>query len=368
MEGMEDGSSSGMIVLGSGVSCVVLERWRRRADWVTPIECNEGGASVEWIHAMRRITAVMAGLLVGTLSIGLGSAQAEPKSKSVRPSQRGPVSMLLATSTPAPGLEELTTGGRTLYLVPRATLGASKVVSADAITTSSGSDVELILTEQGAEWLSSAIATHKADHLAIMVGGEPLATPQLSLDARAGSLKLVGLNGEQAEQLLRVVNRGAAPAGATFTVVPDRKTIQPGETVKVHVFLSGASQVRSYQVKLAVRGGATGGLLIDRLWIDSERADYVFGKLQKLDAVDASNSRMAGVLLQGAVDVVNPAYVGSYSLRASSDASGVFRANVSLGYSESILLHTSDAPLPFGAGPDAEISVTKPVRPPPSDK
>jgi hypothetical protein len=318
---------------------------------------------------MRRILAVMAGVLFGVLSINLDSAQAEPKSKSVRPGKRSPVSMRLATSTPAPGYEELAAGGRTLYLVPRAMLGASKVVSAEAIKTRSGSDIELTLTDQGVAWLSSAIASHKADHLAIMVGRKPFATAKLSLDARAGSLKLIGLTGRQAEQLLRVVNRsGAAPAGATFTVVPDRTAIQPGETVNVHVFLSGASQVRSYQVKLAVRGGVTGGLLIDNLWIDSERTDYVFGKLQKLDAVDPSNSRMAGVLMQGGVDVGNPAYVGSYSLRASNDASGVFSVNLGLDHNESILLHASDLAMPFDAGPAAEITVATLARSRPSDK
>lgn len=277
--------------------------------------------------------------------------------------------MRVATSTPAPGFKELTVDGRTLYLIPRATLGASKVVSGEAIGTRGGSDVELILTEQGVDWLSSTIATHKADHLAIMVGRKPFATAKLSLNARAGSLKLIGLTGEQAEQVVQLVNRSTpATAEATFTVVPDRTTIQPGETVNAHVFLSGAPQVRSYQVKLAVRGGVTGGLIIENLWIDSERADYVFGKLEKLDAVDPSNSRMAGVLIQGGVDVVNPAYVGSYSLRASSDASGVFSANVSLGHNDSILLHASDAPMAFGAGPAAEITVAKPARPRPSEK
>ncbi len=318
---------------------------------------------------MRRILAVMAVVLVGVLSIDLGSAQAEPKSKSVRQGKRSPVSLRLATSTPTPGHEELNAGGRTLYLVPRATLGPSKVVSAEAIATRSGSDVELTLTEQGVDLLSSAIATHKADHLAIMVGRKPFATAELSLDARAGSLKLIGLTGQQAKQLLRVVNRSAAPpAAATFTVVPDRTTIQPGETVNVHVFLSGASQIRSYQVKLVVRGGVTGGLLIDNLWIDSERADYVFGTLQKLEAVDPSNSRMAGVLMQGGVDAVNPAYVGSYSLRAPSDASGVFSVNLGLDHNESILLRADDRPMHFEAGPAAEITVATPARPRPSDK
>jgi len=309
----------------------------------------------------------MTGVLVGVLSLGEGSAQAD--SQEVRSGKRSPVSIRLAISSPAQGHEAVAFGDRTLYLVPRATLAGSKVVSAEAITTRSGSDIVLTLTDDGVDWLSSAISKHKADHVAIFAGRKPLGNAKLSFDAAEGSLKLVGLSGEQAERLVRVLNRSAvAPAGATFTVVPDRTTILPGETVNVHVFLSGASQIRSYQVKVAIRGGSTGALLIDNLWIDAERADYVFGTLQKLDAVDPSNSRMAGVLMQGGVDAVNPAYVGSYSLRASADASGVFNVNLGLDENDSILLRADNQSMPFEAGPAAVITVAMPTNPQPTDE
>ena len=230
-----------MGVLGVRLPCVVRESGHGRADSVTPLDRNEGEILMERNHTMRRILAVATGVLVGVLSIDQGSAQAD--SQSVRPGKRSPVSIRLATSTPAQGHEELTFGGRTLYLVPRATLAGSKVVSAEAITTRSGSDIELALTDEGADWLSSAISKHKADHVAIFAGRKPLGSAMLTFEAGEGSLKLVGLTGEQAERLVRVLNRSAvAPAGATFTVVPDRTTIQPGETVNVRVFLSGASQ------------------------------------------------------------------------------------------------------------------------------
>ena len=94
----------------------------------------------------------------------------------------------------------------------------------------------------------------------------------------------------------------------------------------------------------------------------------MFGALQKLDAVDPSNSRMGGVLMQGGVEAVNPVYVGSYSLRASSDASGAFDVSLRIDDNETILMRSDNETMPFGIGPAAAITVGTPARPRPAGK
>lgn len=338
-----------------------------RAGNVTPLDRTEGEIMLERNRTMRKLLAVVTTVLVGVVVVGQGPARADQQS--LRPDKRGPVSLRLATSTPVRDYEELTLDRQTVYVIPRATLADGNVASAEAIATRSGSDVSLTLTEDGAEWLAAAIDTHGADRLVIFVGRKPLDAGGLSFDAAEGSAKVTGLSAEHAVRLVRVLNRITTPrAGATFTVVPGRTAIQPGEAVNLDVFLSGASNVRSYQLTLSVSGGASGRLTVDDLWVDSQRADYVFGALQKLDAVDRTGARIGAVLMQGGVEAVNSRYVGSYTVRASSDASGVFNVNLRLDNNASILWSSNNLPIPFGAGPAAAISVGTPTRVQPTQR
>ncbi len=308
---------------------------------------------------MRRVLAVVTTALVGVLFVGQLPAMGDVES--VRPARRGAVRLHLATSTSVRGCEEVTIGLHTMCLIPLATPAGGKVTSAEAVATRGGSDVELTLTDDGAEWFGTAIDRHGADHLVIFVGRKTVGAGELSFDAAEGSVKITGLSVEQAEQLVRVLNR-PSPAGATFTAVADRTTIQPGETATLDVFLSGASNVRTYQVTLVVSGGSSGQLNFDNLSIDTERSDYVFGTLEDLHAVDQTGHRMGAVLMQGSVEAINPAYVGSYTMRASSDASGVFEVNVRLDDDASILWNSDQRPIPFSAGQAVAISVGTPTR------
>ncbi len=146
-----------------------------------------------------------------------------------------------------------------------------------------------------------------------------------------------------------------APA-ATIELVPSRTELQPGEAVAVDVLLSGAFDVRNYQVTLVVDGGDSGRLHGEDLRIDAQRADFIFGYGSMLSAVDHPGDRIGAVLVSGGVDVVDPAYLGTFTLRATEDASGTFSVYAALENHGSMLNSSDNQQIRFSS-PAAEIEV-----------
>ena len=144
--------------------------------------------------------------------------------------------------------------------------------------------------------------------------------------------------------------------GAAITLVASRSLIRPGDSVTVDAFVRGVSDLRTYQVMLTTSGGESGRLNVEDMVIDSMRADYVFAGLQKIDAVDTVNARFGGVLFNGGVEAVTPAYVGTFTLQASVDAAGSFRVSLRTADNSSLLQSSRNEAIAFSAG-QAAISV-----------
>lgn len=111
----------------------------------------------------------------------------------------------------------------------------------------------------------------------------------------------------------------------TLSLVADRTTIAPGESVTVTVFATSVADLRAYEVALAIDGGAGGTLVVEDMTVD-DRTDGAFAGLSTLWDVNATDWR-AGATTSGgeAVSVGTvPAYLATVSLRASADASGTF--------------------------------------------
>jgi hypothetical protein len=302
---------------------------------------------------MRNVLAVWTAALIGVGVVLSGSAHAQRDS--LRTGKRASVSFRLARSVPTGNYERVTVSpDRTVYVAPGRSLSAGDVVSSDVIALQSGSDVILALTEQAARRFGAALDAQGADRLAVFVGGKVFAAGELSFDHTEGTLTLSGLSSPQAERLVRIIKGQASnPTDASVTLIPDRTVIQPGEEVTVGAFIS-AKNLRAYQLTLEAIGGTTGQLAVQTLWIDASR-NSVFGDLQKLEGVDEVGMRIGVVAMQGGVDA-DRSYAGSFTLRASDDASGTFNVRVRLADNAS-LLTTPDVQLIRFSTPSTAITV-----------
>jgi hypothetical protein len=311
----------------------------------------------------------MAVLVAALVSVGVVGQAWAGGTNAQRTGRQAAVSFRLAATNPAAGFEAMTFGDRTVYVSPQAALSAGQVAGADTIATRTGSDVSLSLTNEAAARLNTMAANLGADHLAIFVGGKIVSVGKLSLNADEGLATISGLSSDQAVEVTRAIRgKSAVPVGRTIAVVASQGTIQAGEAVTLEVFVRGGiSGVRAYQVALTISGGTAGQLTTSNLWIDSERADYVFVGHEKLDAVDRTGGRMGGVMLSGGTGAMQMAYLGSYTLEASADASGTFTVNIRTA-DTSLVANTGSRFIEFASGPDAVITVGTPSRARPTNK
>jgi hypothetical protein len=122
---------------------------------------------------------------------------------------------------------------------------------------------------------------------------------------------------------------GQGPLGGgslnVISLTASSSTVSPGGTVNVDVFVSGPTELRGYQSALQIRGGKAGSLTFDAADVNQQRSDFVFIGLNFVTSTDVTDGRLMGALYSGGVDVGNPPkYVGTFTLRASTSASGTF--------------------------------------------
>ena len=127
--------------------------------------------------------------------------------------------------------------------------------------------------------------------------------------------------------------------------------------VEAHV--RNVAGLRGYQVSLAVTGGEGGNLALERIRVDTKRADYVFAGLRAVNADDVGRGRLAGALFAGTVDVAGPGYLGTFAYRATPEASGTFRVSLRTGRHSSLYNAASEG-MGFEAGPGAEVFIGAP--------
>lgn len=304
-----------------------------------------------------RKTMVMftAGLMLAQV---MAAGQASAQGSSVRPAKAGEISFRAATSTPVRGFEKTTAGRATWYIAPRTVLSGGDVASTRVIEVRGGSDLVMSLSKESAGRLNRMLQKSGADHLAAYDGGNMLFIGAVSVSARDGTATVTGLTATQAGELTRVLSaRPIASDGATMTVVAERAQIGSGESVVLHLFVNNAIDLRAYQTTLSIRGGSAGYLTLEDISIDTARADYIFTTRQKLEAVDRPGGRIGSVLMSGTIDVTSTAYIGTYLLRASDNASGTFYVNVDLSGRSSMLTDSKNKDLVISTGPDVLITV-----------
>lgn len=316
---------------------------------------------------MRKAMAVV---LAAVLSVWVtGDLTAKAQRDSVQPVDQAAVNLRLATTTPTRGfLKTATADGGTIYVAPRVAVSAHEMLSAEAIAVRNGSDVSMALTDEAVKRLAGLAEKYNATQLAVYQGGTLLASGGLSIDSSAGRITVSDLSGDAASRVTRMISTdGTIPVGSAMLLVPSRTVVQPGEAVNVDVFLSNVQDLRTYQVTLMTRGGDAGTLTREDVALNSTRTDFVFSGMQKVDAVDRNGGRVGAVLFGGGVNVGDPAYIGSYTFRASADATGLFRIGVDIQDRASLLWSADNKPINFSAG-SATITVSARSNVRPSDK
>jgi len=255
------------------------------------------------------------------------------------------VNLHLASLTPVDGFEVRAFGDVNVYVSPRVALTEAALLTAESTTSRSGESVAISLTEPGLRRVRSLLRRDSVEQMAVITGGRIIAMDSFTLDTAASSLSLSGLTPLEASQVTDLI--AMSPVGATITLVPSQSRAYPGRPVSVDIFVSGMTDLRTFQVPLDVVGGTAGTMAIEDVRIDRARSDYVFGTLQKVDAADQVGKRVGGVLISGGVDATEMSYLGTATLRPSADARGNFRVTVSGGDRSTLLWTSQNTPVAF---------------------
>jgi hypothetical protein len=150
--------------------------------------------------------------------------------------------------------------------------------------------------------------------------------------------------------------KARAVKGPTMTVVPSKKAIIPGGVVTVDVYISDVTDLSVYQTAMKVSGGDRGEMTADHIKVDTKRSDYVFGEAQVIKAEAMHSQQMGAMQMNGSVDVTRPKYLGTYTFRASANASGTFEIGLEMGKS-TFLRNSGGTPIAFRPGKAAAVTV-----------
>ncbi len=291
--------------------------------------------------------------VVGALGVGaIALAPARGDSRTSRDVKGSPVSFRLASTTPVSGYEKMDASGSTIYVAPRPIWSGGEVVSAQA---RDGGALEFTLNSDAAARVTN-LAAGSGDRLAVFVDGKLTSVGALSSSGIRATV--TGMSAPSTEQVLRLLN-GVRPAptpnpvSAMMTLVPGEPE---GDLYTVDVFAQGITGLRSYQVGLVVEGGSSGELVREEVVIDKQRPDYIFADLAVIDAADQLGGRAAGILEDGIHDQVEPAYLATFTFRATPDASGTFQVRIETS-EKSLLANNDNETMDFVAGAPAMITI-----------
>ncbi len=165
---------------------------------------------------------------------------------------------------------------------------------------------------------------------------------------------------------------GAAASGssptpsipAVVSLVVNSSALQSGGLLSVDVYLDNLVDLRGYQVALDVTGGTTGTLSRESVTVDTRHADpqgngdYVFFGSQSVTATDEIGGRLAAALYNGGVSSGSAKYAGTFTFRASMDASGTF--NVGVRMADTLLRDSNIALIEAQATGIVQVSIPIP--------
>ncbi|MCH8252514.1 MAG: hypothetical protein IID36_08700 [Planctomycetes bacterium] len=116
------------------------------------------------------------------------------------------------------------------------------------------------------------------------------------------------------------------------------------------VFIAGVADLRAYQVAVDAFARNNERLSVGDVVVDTARRDYAFSSRASLPATDTVGSRLGSVLIEGAVDVASPRYLGTFVFDTVGVAAGdTVRVEVRVGEDSFLRNESSDA-IDFAVG------------------
>ena len=147
-------------------------------------------------------------------------------------------------------------------------------------------------------------------------------------------------------------------AEATVVIEPSVRKAVAGQLVEVNVYLEGSVNVRGFQVGIRPLATRSGNVVLESVYLDESRRDYVFAGEEAFSAVDTHLGRIAGALLDYSIASPSRAYVGTF---VYSVPEGVVGPIEILATVDTLLRDVNGEPIAVGAGEPAVIVVTTPA-------
>ncbi len=123
--------------------------------------------------------------------------------------------------------------------------------------------------------------------------------------------------------------------------------------------MKGAEDVRLCEVAIDVNGGDSGTLVLDNVFIDADRPDFVFAGHSPVSINDTGRQRATSALWEGGESAVGrPRYLATFVFVASHDATGVFELTLR-DDPETMLRDSLNQPIAISESGAANIKVGK---------
>lgn len=258
------------------------------------------------MNAKKMKTTGLAVLLAASATI------ATPSFAAGRDADRGAkgTNLYAAYESAGEGLTAIETrDGETLYIGSTSLLASGATFA--GTFTAEGSD-GVVLSGTRSE-------LQPGDLVVAVRGGGHVATLSVeTVDARTGQVTLRGASAGTTDLNL------ADSAAAVIEFVPVQTSVRAGRSVRVDVFVAGVENLRAYQITPQVSASDSVELGFASGRIDENRADYVFAGRQTIAAFDTEGWRFGSIMYEGGVRADERAYVGSFELTTSPDASGSY--------------------------------------------
>ncbi len=283
---------------------------------------------------------------VGVLALALFGAAAMAQDTDLRPPREikhSAVTFHLVAADAQRGYDAVTTSsGETVHVARKPAFTGRDLNAARLVGVENGANVVATLNEDAARRFRSLERRGSADRLAVKLNGELVSAATVSSFESDGSVTLAGFDTRQADRLMVSLQRELSAVEEGVTLIPDQRTGRGGDTFVVKVFVKDVQDVRGYQVTLDITGGEQGQLVVDDIFIDEGSSDYLFEGTQGFNAVNTDRRLIVNALPAGGVDRAGRSYLGTYVLKASSDARGDFKVTVRGGEDTLFLGPTSN--------------------------
>ena len=108
-------------------------------------------------------------------------------------------------------------------------------------------------------------------------------------------------------------------------IKPKTSLSKPGKPVSVDVFIEGTESLSLYEVAVDAHGGRSGELVLDHVFIDEQRSDFVFADHSQISIADPGQQRVVSALWDRSDSEVGAGgYLATFVFLPSGDANGVF--------------------------------------------